>query len=139
MFAANTYDIHLATEEDSPALSRLAEFDSGGPLRGPVLIGHNSGGPAAAISLADGRIVADPHRRPDQLRACLRIRAGALHAYEQTPSLAARMLAALSVADRFGCTARREGASERGPATAATTANGGTGQRAGRRRVLATS
>jgi hypothetical protein len=108
MFAANTYDIHLATDQDDASVRRLAERDSARPLQRPALIGHIDGEPAAAISLADGRIVADPRRRPDHLRACLRTRADALRAYEKTPSLAARMLAALSVADRPGCTTHRD-------------------------------
>lgn len=139
MFAANTYDIHLATEQDDAGLSRLAELDSARPLQHPVLIGQIDGEPAAAISLADRRIVADRRRRTDHLRACLRVRADALRAYEATPSLPARMLAALSVADQSGGTTQRERASKRGPATAETIANGRTGQRPVRRRVLAIS
>src|ERR1700751_3960783 len=135
MFAANTYDIHLAAEQDEASLSRLAGLDSGRPLQRPGLIGYIHGEPAAAISLAGGRIVADPQRRTVHLVACLRIRADALRAYEQTPSLRARMLAALSVADRSGCTTQREPASKRRPATAETIANGRTGQRPVRRRV----
>jgi hypothetical protein len=116
MFAANTYDIHLATEEDDPSLSRLAKLDSGCSLQGPALVGHIDGEPSAAISLADHRIVADPLRRTDHLVACLRVRADALRAYEEAPSLRTRMLAALSAADRAGPpalsqrTAKRESA-----------------------------
>jgi hypothetical protein len=40
MFAANTYDIRLATEHDDASLSRLAERDSARPLQGQALIGH---------------------------------------------------------------------------------------------------
>jgi hypothetical protein len=39
MFAANTYDIHLVTEEDHPRQSRLAELNSGRPPQTPALIG----------------------------------------------------------------------------------------------------
>jgi hypothetical protein len=35
MFAANTYDIYLATEQDEASLSRLAELDSGRPFNAP--------------------------------------------------------------------------------------------------------
>lgn len=139
MFAANTYDIHLATEEDGASLGRLAELDAARPLQRPVLIGHINGDPVAAISLSDLRIVADPQRCPDQLRAYLRVRAGVLRAYEETPSLRARMLAALPAADPSGRTTNGGRASERGPVTAGTRANGRPGRRRVRRPVLATS
>ena len=139
MFAPNTYDIHLATEEDSRALSRLAGLDSARPLQRPVLIGQIGGEPAAAISLADGRIVADPLRRPDHLLACLRVRAGAWRAYQATPSLPARMLAAVSASNHASTTGAGERTSRRRSATAGTTANGRPSRRSVRRRVPATS
>ena len=95
MFAANTYKLRLATEDDADALRRLAELDSRAPLAGRVLIGELAGSPAAALSLDDDRVIADPFRRTDHLVACMRIRAGAIRAHEATPSLAARMRAAL--------------------------------------------
>lgn len=139
MFAANTYDIRLATEEDDPSLSWLAYLDSGRPLQHPVLICQIGGEPAAAMSLADHRIVTDPHRRTDHLLACLRVRADALRAYEATPSLRVRMLAAVAA----GHDASETGADERMPrrrsATAGTTTNGRISQRPVRRRVSAIS
>jgi hypothetical protein len=95
MFAANTYKLRLATEEDAEALRRLAELDSRRPLAGRVLIGEIAGSPAAALSLDDDRVIADPFRRTDHLVACLRIRAGVIRAHEATPSLSERMRAAL--------------------------------------------
>jgi hypothetical protein len=95
MFAANTYKLRLATEEDADALRLLAELDSRAPLAGRVLIGEIAGSPAAALSLNDDRVIADPFRRTDHLVACLRIRAGAIRAHEATPSLSERMRAAL--------------------------------------------
>jgi hypothetical protein len=95
MFAANTYNLRLATEDDADALRRLAELDSRPPLAGRVLIGEIGGSPAAALSLDDDRVIADPFRRTDHLVACLRIRAGAIRAHEATPSLSERMRAAL--------------------------------------------
>ena len=95
MFAANTYKLRLATEDDADALRRLAELDSRAPLAGRVLIGEMAGSPAAALSLSDDRVIADPFRRTDHLVACMRIRAGAIRAYEATPSLSARLRAAL--------------------------------------------
>ena len=76
MFAANTYKLRFATEEDADALRRLAELDSRTPLAGRVLIGEIAGSPAAALSLDDDRVIADPFRRTDHLVACLRSRAG---------------------------------------------------------------
>jgi hypothetical protein len=139
MFAANTYDIRLATEQDDATLSRLGEFGSGRPLQRPALIGQIDGEPAAAMSLADGRIITDPQRRTDHLRACLRVRAGALRAYAETPSLRARMLAVLSASNHASSTGADERTSARRSATTGTTANGRASQRPVRRRVPAIS
>jgi hypothetical protein len=95
MFAANTHKLRIATESDADALRRLAELDSRRPLAGRVLIAEIAGSPAAALSLDDDRVIADPFRRTDHLVACLRIRAGAIRAHEATPSLSERMRAAL--------------------------------------------
>jgi hypothetical protein len=99
VFAANRYHIRLATDDDAVSLAGLAELDGRAPLQRPALIGYLNGQPAAAIAVADRQIVADPRRRTDDLVACLRIRANALHAYQLTPSLRMRMLAAVSVTD----------------------------------------
>lgn len=96
MFAANLYNIHLATEADEASVSRLAGLDCGRRLQRPVLIGQIGGETAAAMSLADGRSVTDPQLHTDHLLACLRVRADALRAYEATPSLHTRMLVAVS-------------------------------------------
>jgi hypothetical protein len=97
VFSATAYTIRLTTVEDEPALRRLAEIDSQDPLTtGPVLVGEVDGQPEAALSLADGRVVANPFVPTAHLLTHLRMRAGALGAYERTPSLPARMRAALS-------------------------------------------
>ena len=57
--------------------------------------GDLAGIPAAALSLSDGRVVADPFRRTDHLVASLRVHAGAMRAYTATPSLADRVRTAL--------------------------------------------
>jgi hypothetical protein len=101
MFSATTYTIRVATPADDAALRSLAELDSQSLLTtGRVLVGELDGTPAAALSLLDGRVVANPFLPTAQLRAHLRIRAGALVAYERTPSLSARIRAALSGAIR---------------------------------------
>ena len=97
MFSATAYTIRIATAEDDPALRRLADIDSQDPLTaGPVLLGEVDGKPQAAVSLADGRVVANPFVPTAHLLAHLRMRAGALGAYERMPSLPARLRAALS-------------------------------------------
>ena len=93
MIAAN--GIRYATEDDAGALRSLAELDSQHPLEGRVLIAHIDGTIAAALSLKDGRVIADPFQRSDHHVAKLRMRAGAIRAHEVTPSLRDRLLAAL--------------------------------------------
>ena len=106
MISATTYTIRLATPMDEPALLWLADIDSQGPLTaGPVLLG-SSGKPQAAISLADGRVIANPFLPTAQLLAHVRMRASALGALEPTPSISTRFRAALSGA----VLARRAGA-----------------------------
>jgi hypothetical protein len=93
MIAANS--IRFATEADTDTLLRLAELDSQQPLAGRVLIAQTDGTPAAALSLRDGRAIADPFQRTDHLVANLRMRARALRAHDVTPVLRQRLLAAL--------------------------------------------
>jgi hypothetical protein len=95
MIAANAYRIRFATQADADALKRLAEGDSKQPLVGRVLVGEIDGTPAAALSLHDGSLVADSSRSTDRLVTTLRMRAGAVRAFEATPSLRERLLAAL--------------------------------------------
>jgi hypothetical protein len=91
------YVTRRSTESDADALRRLAELDRRTPLSGDILIAEKDGDIAAAISLDDGRSVADHvHRIPDA-QAVLRIRAHALRAFERTPSLRRRLLAAVRV------------------------------------------
>jgi len=97
MFSATTYTIRLATTDDGAALRRLAEIDGQDPLAaGPVLLGEIDGTPQAALSLVDGRAIANPFLATAALLAHVRIRAGALGAYERTPSLPERIRAALA-------------------------------------------
>jgi hypothetical protein len=102
MFAANTYVIRMATDEDARALRRLGELDSQPPIGGRALIGEIDGRPTAALSMDNGRVTADPFRHTEHLVACLRMRAQALQAYQATPSLRERLLAALPARYRAG-------------------------------------
>jgi hypothetical protein len=95
MFAANTYVVRHV-----PGADRLAALDSQRPLTGPALVGEIDGRPAAAISLEDGRVVADPFQHTGQLVALLRMRARALNAAEREPSVRKRLRAAVRVAGR---------------------------------------
>lgn len=99
MLATNAYHIRFATAADADTLTRLAERDSQGPLAGRVLIGRYDG-TAAALSLDDGRVIADRSAHGNQLVAALRIRAGAIEAFEATPSLADRLRAAFASYNR---------------------------------------
>jgi hypothetical protein len=95
MFSANAYRIRFATAEDADTLKRLAERSSQEPLVGRILIGHLNGTPAAALSLGDGRVIADPSPRTGHVIANLRVRADAIRAFEATPSVRDRIRAAL--------------------------------------------
>jgi hypothetical protein len=99
MFAPTAYHIRFATAEDADTLRGLAERDSQQPLVGRVLIGQLDDTPAAALSLHDGRVIADPTRRTDYLVANLRSRAGAVRAFEETPSLSDRLRKAFASYD----------------------------------------
>lgn len=86
MFAANAYVIrHVIGAE------KLAHLDSQRPLTGPALVGEIDGRPAAAISLADGRVVADPFQHTAALVAHLRMRARALSEHQRVPSVRDRL------------------------------------------------
>ena len=93
MIPANS--IRYATEQDVEPLERLAELDSQLSLTGPVLIAELGGIPAAALSIRDERVIADPFQSTDHLVANLRLRAGAIRAFEVTPSLRQRLVATL--------------------------------------------
>jgi hypothetical protein len=61
-----------ATERDHDELRRLAALDSAEPLQGDVLLGRVNGELRAALSVGDGRVVADPFCRTAQIVALLR-------------------------------------------------------------------
>ena len=79
MHPAHAYTIRQATEYDALDLSRLAELDSEArELRAPMLLAERGGELLAAISLEDGRVIADPFRRTGEVVAHLRRRASAV-------------------------------------------------------------
>jgi hypothetical protein len=98
VFPANDYVIRAATAADETAIQHLS--GPGPRLPGRVLIGEIAGSPAAALSLADGRLVADPRARTAQLGMRMRIRAAAIRAFERTPSVSRRLRNGVRVATR---------------------------------------
>ena len=91
MFASDAYTVRPATEADEQHLLRLSILDSQIELVRPALIGEINGEPAAAMSLASGRVVADPFAPTETLVAHLRVRAHALQA-SRRETLSERLL-----------------------------------------------
>jgi hypothetical protein len=67
--------IRRATPEDDQPLKALAIIDSSLPLSGEVLVAQLDGAVMAAISLMDGRAIADPFRHSADTVEILRLRA----------------------------------------------------------------
>jgi hypothetical protein len=75
----NAVTIRRAFPEDAADLLRLARLDSATkPLTGPILVAERDDRLRAAISLDDGRVVADPFSPTADLVSLLRLRAAAL-------------------------------------------------------------
>ena len=68
--------IRQATTEDAFALRRLAALDDRPALRGDILMAEQAGELRAAISLASGRVVANPFARTAELVDMLRVQLG---------------------------------------------------------------
>jgi hypothetical protein len=67
--------IRPATPADAGALRRLAALDSSAVPAEPVLVAEIGGELHAAVSIADGTVVADPFRRTAGTVAVLRVHA----------------------------------------------------------------
>jgi hypothetical protein len=67
--------IRLAEVADDPALRALAQLDSSSALAAPILVAESDGEPRAALSLGEGRAVADPFVPTEHLLALLRVHA----------------------------------------------------------------
>ena len=65
----------LATSADDGAVAYLSGLDDAERLTGAVLVAYDGDRPLAAMSLADGRTVADPFSRTADVVALLRLRA----------------------------------------------------------------
>ena len=91
MFPASFHTVRPATAQDATRLRALAFATGVRPLNGHVLVAEVRGAVAAAISRDDLRTVADSAIAPGYLTTILRLRAHALAAFAQQPSLAERM------------------------------------------------
>jgi|tagenome__1003787_1003787.scaffolds.fasta_scaffold20982870_2 hypothetical protein len=78
MTSAPTIAIRPALLDEAADVRRLAYLDSQRPLRGDVLLALQDGVAVAAVSLADGRVAADPFRRTADIVELLKLRAEAL-------------------------------------------------------------
>jgi hypothetical protein len=67
--------LRLATHADSPALARLAELEQAQRPAEPLLLGVVMSRPVVALSLSDGRVIADPFFGTTELIELLRVRA----------------------------------------------------------------
>lgn len=70
--------LRFAFPDDAPSVARLAVLDSSDPPASPVLVAEVGGILHAALSLADGHVVADPFEPTGALIELLRARAGQL-------------------------------------------------------------
>jgi hypothetical protein len=68
-------ELRLAGAEDARAVRRLADLDDAPELDGRALLALVDGEPVAAISLMDGRVVANPFVRTQHAVTLLRMRA----------------------------------------------------------------
>jgi len=75
-----TIALRLAHDDEQGAISRLASLHEAPAPSGDVLLGLVDGTPVAALSLADGRVVADPFARSGEVVELLRLRADRLGA-----------------------------------------------------------
>jgi uncharacterized protein with von Willebrand factor type A (vWA) domain len=89
----STIVLRVAADADAPALRRLAALDDAPALEGSVLMAVVDGEPTAALSLGDGRVVANPFRLTEHQVALLRLQAD--HMAVRLPRRRRRRLARL--------------------------------------------
>jgi hypothetical protein len=75
-----TLALRVAGDADARVIRRLAELDDSRPLRGEMLLAVLDGEAVAALSLADGRVVANPFVRTADAVVLLQLRAAQLSA-----------------------------------------------------------
>ena len=81
----STLALRVAHTDDDPVVRRLAELDDSLPLQGDVLLALVDGEPVAAVSLGDGRVVANPFRPTADTVRLLSLRAAQLAAPPANP------------------------------------------------------
>ena len=84
--------IRLAGRGDDVVLEQLAALDSQSPLHGDVLIAELDGVAVAALSLQDGRLIADPFAPTAAVGDHLRLRAGSIQSRHRRSSAIRRLL-----------------------------------------------
>ena len=75
MTSPASLSLRHATPADSRAVAYLSELDEAERLTGSVLLAFDGDRPVAAVSLDDGRTVADPFTRTANVVDLLRVRA----------------------------------------------------------------
>src|SRR4051794_39260977 len=85
MIVMDSLVIRPATAADTEALQRLAALDSQGLAAGPHLLAELDGQAVAALSRANGSVVADPFFRTDTIVAMLRRRGEQLAGVRERP------------------------------------------------------
>ena len=75
MPATSSLYLFPAADVDAGTVHRLAALDEVEPLAEPVLVAVADGRAVAALSVADGRVAADPFTRSADAVAMLRLRA----------------------------------------------------------------
>jgi len=78
-------ELRMAAPADSEAVARLAALDEQRELEWPVLMALVEGEPVAALSMYDGRSVADPFVLTRDIVSLLRLRAEHLSAAASAP------------------------------------------------------
>jgi hypothetical protein len=77
--------LRFAVFDDAPDLLRLAQLDSAEPLGEPILLAEVAGRATAALSLLEGRVIADPFVPTVSAVELLRARARQLSGPERPP------------------------------------------------------
>ncbi len=85
MRGASEMIIRRTTRDDTAVLRRLAALDDAAPLRGDALVAEVDGQIHAAVSLSDGRAIADPFRHTAALVDLLKLRAQQLTGPAEQP------------------------------------------------------